>query len=275
MAKGIALLYVSDEHINSKVGLCKPSVQLDEGDSWHASRTQSWLWRCWKDFIAQATTDTQGYERVLVNGGDLGELDAKRRTNQIISPNKATIQRIVLETMEPMLAAVDRTLILRGTPAHEGKGAWLEEWFGNDIKAIQDPNKLYSWWQWVGKVEEVTCDFAHHAPSPGRRYRRGSNAVVLAGNTVWDYLVNKNADPPALVMRSHNHQRADSGNNHRTHVLYTRAWTTPTEYAYRMGYENERADIGGAVVFCEGDQWRIKEYPFERPEMKRVWAMRM
>jgi hypothetical protein len=41
------ILVISDTHINSTVALCKPSVQLDDGQEVKISRAQRWFWENW------------------------------------------------------------------------------------------------------------------------------------------------------------------------------------------------------------------------------------
>jgi len=119
----VALIVTSDHHINSTVALCTPVINLDDGGTYHASRTQRELYNCWLDFWQQAKELTTGYKRVGVFNGDLGELDTKKRSIQLVTLNKATIQRMVIDTIEPALAILDSVFVMRGTAAHTGKSS--------------------------------------------------------------------------------------------------------------------------------------------------------
>ena len=88
MAK-TAIIITSDQHIGSTVALCPPRVPLDDGGTYVASPGQRWLWQGWLEFIQYAKDLAQGYKPIAVFNGDLAELDTKRRTNQLINPNKA------------------------------------------------------------------------------------------------------------------------------------------------------------------------------------------
>ncbi len=127
------ILIVSDTHINSTVALAPPTLQLDDGGVYHASRPQRWLWDCWNDF-ARRCARMDG-KKILILNGDLAELDTKRRSIQLISFNKATIQRLVLESLSPLIDIADVVIVIRGTPAHSGKSAWIEEAIANDLAA--------------------------------------------------------------------------------------------------------------------------------------------
>src|SRR3989304_9644873 len=117
------VIVTSDHHINSTVSLCVPSMNLDDGDSHRASRPQRALWESWCD-MWQKVGRLPG-RKIAVLNGDLGELDTKRRTTQLVAQNKATIMALVLETLTPMLEVVDKVIVIRGTMAHEGKSQWL------------------------------------------------------------------------------------------------------------------------------------------------------
>lgn len=98
-----AIIAFGDTHINSTVALCTPKVQLDDGGTYHASRGQRWLWDMWLEYIAWAKDMTDGYKRAVLINGDLAELDTKRRSNQIITANKATIQATIRDVLDPLM----------------------------------------------------------------------------------------------------------------------------------------------------------------------------
>ena len=270
-----AVIVIADLHINSSVSLCPPTVQLDDGGTYTSSRTQHWLWRSWLDFIKQVVIDTEGYRNILVINGDLGELDTKRRSNQIITPNKSTIQTMVYDTLLPILDHVNDTLVIRGTGAHEGKSSWLEEAIAHDIEAIPYSDSIASHWHFRGVCSGVKFDIAHHTNGSRLPWGKGSNALKLAAQTVWHYRVSRKVDPPDIVIRSHNHQYSDSGGNFETLAVCTPSWTTATEFYYRIGLENVLADIGGLVFFCDNGKYSMKKYLFEPKEARRVWAIKL
>jgi hypothetical protein len=271
-----ALIIVSDLHINSTVALCTPTVNLDDGGTYHASRTQTWLWRCWLDFVDQVYKDYQGYRKILIINGDLGELDTQRRSLQLVSLNKATITNLVIDTIEPLVSITDLQLFIRGTAAHTGKSAWLEESIAMDTLKTIRPNPGHepaSHWHYRGVCEGVKVDIAHHANAGGDPWRKGNAALRLAARTIWHYRVARKVDPPNIVMRSHNHQYSDSGGNYETFAFFTRAWTAATEYLYRIGQENSIADIGGHVITCEDGKWAKRDYAYEPKEARQVWKL--
>ena len=267
------LVVCADSHINSTVGLCTPVVDLDDG-TYHASRSQRWLYECWIDFCKRAG-EAPGRKIAILNG-DLGELDVKRRSYQLITPNKATILKMVIDTLEPLLSVVDAVYILRGTAAHTGKSAWLEEAVANDIETVVHHNGTASWWHYRGKCEDVRLDVAHHASMSGLPWTLKNSALRMAAKTVFQYAESYQQPAPHLVIRSHNHKTADSYNNYSSRAIFTPAFCLPTEYAYRAGHENDLADIGGMLITCENGVYDYKDPILYRPkESKRLWSMTM
>ena len=271
----IALIVTSDQHINSTVALCKPVINLDDGGTYHASRTQRWLNDCWLDFCGKVSYLTTGYKRVGVFNGDLGELDTKKRSIQLITLNKATIQGMIIDTTEPLLAHLDTCYIMRGTSAHTGKSSWLEEAIGNDIDiAVRESEGAASWWHYRGLADRVRLDIAHHAPMGGKPWTRKNAANNLAALTMWHYRVTRDERAPHIVIRSHNHTKADSFDNFPTRAIFTPAWTTLTEFGYRSGFENELSEIGGTIILCDGEDYTIHKINYVRRE-RRIWALKM
>ena len=260
----------SDTHINSTVGLCPPVVNLDDGGTFRSSPLQRDLWRFWLDYWEQI--GKLPGKKVCIINGDLGELDTKRRTNQIITPNKATIQRIVLDTLAPAFDTCGAFVFIRGTQAHIGKSAWLEEAIAQDVDATVRCHKdaPASWYHWRGVVDGVRFDVAHHA-AMGRLPHTEKNAGnKIASTILYRYCVDMKEKPPHVAVRSHNHRYADSGGNYETFAVCTPAFTAATEYVYRIGQENSVADIGGLAFVCDKGKYDLKDYRY-KPRKGKLW----
>ena len=260
---------VSDLHSNSTVGLCPPVVNLDDGGTYHSSRGQRWLWECWLDYIHQFTL-IQG-NKILVLGGDMGELDTKRRSVQLISQNKATILAMVAETLAPLVDIADKVIVIRGTPAHEGKGCWLEEAIAADLDNVIPCSKsIKSWYHFRGVIDGRRYDIAHHATMAGKDASSYKSPLDLAEKALWYYLVALQQPAPHYVIRSHQHRHREA-EMHGCHAIFTPGWTLAPEYIYRAGKEFSLADIGGLII--QGDQVRSVRY-YARDE-KRVWQIKL
>ncbi len=268
------LIVISDLHINSTVALCPPTVNRDDGDTYHASQGQRWLWRCWQEFIEQAAA-LDG-RKVLIINGDLGELDVKRRSIQLVTQNKATVLRMIADTLDPMLAAVSSVYVIRGTPAHTGKSCWLEEAVAADIDTtIPSAEDIYSHWHYRGVCEGVRVDIAHHANMGGAPWSKKNAAMNTAAKIEWLYMVEREERPPHIALRAHNHTFADSGDNHKVRVLYNGCWSLATEYTYRVSYENALADIGGYFIRCENGEYQVRRVKFDPEKGRRLWVKQM
>jgi hypothetical protein len=267
-----AIIISSDHHVNSTVAVCPPRIQLDDGGAYHQSPGQQWLWRGWLDFGAWARDLSKGYKPLALFVGDLGELDTKRRSNQIITANKATITGMINDVVDPIAAWVDGLYFIRGTPAHVGKSSWLEEEIAGDYdNAVHAAKGIHSHYQVRLVADRVRVEAAHHA-SMGSMARTQKNAAnQIAFDTMTAYAFDLHQPLPDLVFRAHNHRWADSYDNHETRAICLPCWSMATEYVYRIGKYNASADVGGVVVLIEDGEYEVHKFRLE-PRKGNVWA---
>jgi len=265
---------VSDTHINSTVGLCKPSVNLDDGGTYKASRTQRAIWDAWLDYwkeIASIPAD----RRIVILNGDVGELDTKRRTSQLITLNKATIQSLAVDVLEPAINVADSVIIIRGTMAHTGKSGWLEEAIALDLDNTFRNNGTASYWQFRGIIEGVRFDVAHHAGMGRLPWTEKHAAIKMAKIALDRYVLEMKQKPPNLLWRAHNHRYASSGDNYDDILAVCMpCWCGRTEYVYRLGQENATPTIGGVYAICEDGQYQFDKIIY-KPRWERVWSIKI
>ena len=271
MAK-TAIIITSDQHINSTLALCPPRVQLDDGGSYIASPTQRWLWQMWNEYIEWARDASAGYKPIAVFNGDLGELDTKKRSNQLVSMNKATVLNMITEALEPLTSWVDANYFIRGTPAHVGKSSWLEEVAADYTNTVWQSKGIKSHYQVRLNADKVRVDIAHHSNMGSLRRTAKNAANTLAHDTMEDYIFDLHAQIPNLVIRSHNHRWADSGDNFDTRAVLIPCWAAANEYLFRLGKYNGRGDVGGVVVLCDNGEFEVRKFKRE-PKRGNVWAM--
>lgn len=267
-----AYIEIGDTHTNSTVALCPPKINLDDGGTYHASRFQRWLLEGFQDFTSWAKDMSEGYRRTVDLNGDMGELDTKRRSNQLITPNKATILGMVIEVLSPLVDIADSVFVKRGTPAHTGKSGWLEEAIGKDFGAVQSKKDVYSHWHLRLLADKVRIDSAHHAAMPSLPWTEKNAANKIAAVAAWRYAIDMKQPLPHLMFRSHNHRWSDSFDNYPIRAICLPCWSLLTEYGYRIGAENGVADIGGAVVLCDGDKYEVHKFRHE-PMKGRIWQI--
>ena len=158
---------VADTHINSSIGLSLPSVNLDDGGTYQASRGQRWLWECWIDFwdSLDSLARSRAADVTVIFNGDILEADPKQRTSQLISRNPADILRMASETIQPAAVLAKRIFFIRGTASHTGISANMEEILAADtIGAIPTDDGTCSWWKLLAEFGGVLLDVVHHGP---------------------------------------------------------------------------------------------------------------
>jgi hypothetical protein len=233
---------------------------LDDGGQYHPSKGQRWLWNNWLKFWEAVPKNSW----VVING-DLADKDYKLRGYQNITRNPATIQRMIVDTMQPALDKAERVFVIRGTGAHTGKSANLEEEFGKDIGAERTPDGLYSWWTLCLECEGVLFDIAHHVGMGRRPWTAANSLNSLAAEIMIQYHCSR---LPDVALRSHNHHFGETGLNYPVRVVATPAWQLPTEYAARISAIP--ADIGGILFECQGGKYKMDVRRYA-PERTRPW----
>ena len=264
----------SDTHINSTVALCPPRVNLDDGGTYNSTPAQRWLWSSWLESWRKVG-NIPADRKVLILDGDVGELDTKRRSNQLVTPNEATVLSMIGEVLEPALSVVQDVYIVRGTQAHVGKSSWLEEAVAADIDGVKRDEKrgTASWWHIQGMIEGIRVDIAHHASMGGQPWSKYSAVTNSAARMTWQYAIEKGIQPPDLAIRAHNHQKGDSGDNLPVRMIYLPCWSLITEYGYRTGRENSRPDIGMLLVMIDGDRFEPEFLIYRPTSERRVWSV--
>lgn len=267
----MVIIATGDTHINSTVALSCPTIQLDDGGTYHASRAQRYLWDKWVSLWDHVASHYKGKHIVLLLNGDLGELDTKRRTNQLITTNKATIQQLVYDTLEPAVQIAHGVIVIRGTMAHEGKSQWLEEATAADLlNVIPYGDTTKSWYHFQGDLGGVRIDAAHHS-TMGKLPWTAANAANKLAYLAKDYYNDQGIKPPDILLRSHNHRWSDSGFNFPTRAVCLPCWSWITEFGYRQGYELTRPHIGALIIEIDGGEYTLRDWRVPLPGGRRVW----
>ena len=270
-----AVIGVSDMHINSTVALCPPLINLDDGGTYRASRTQRAIGEAWLDFW-QEMSKLKVDRYIVIIAGDIGELDTKRRSTQLITINKANVLEMIIDTLEPMLELADQVIVIRGTKAHTGSSAWLEEAIANDLDTAYHDNGAASWWQFQGVIDGVRFDVSHHAPMGRLPWTEKNAAIKIATVALWRYFIEMRQKPPHLIWRAHNHWVASSGDNFEdTLALCMRCWSSKTEFVYRIGQENSVPHIGGIYAICENGSYHYDKIIYKPLKARRVWSIKL
>ena len=197
--------------------------------------------------------------------GDLVDVNGKHQQTQNISQNEADVFRMTLDTIKPALDVSKRVFVVRGTAAHVGSSASMEEKIAFDIGAEKCGDN-YSWWELLIEVEHVTFDIRHHGPLGGLVHTTANALNRRAMEMVLKY---KDAKCPDVAIQSHNHRYARSSDDLGIEVYALPAWQLKTEFVSRIG-KIFPADIGGMYFICNQGKYEpvVKRY---KPEATRAW----
>ena len=266
----IVLAIIADTHINSTTALCPPVVQLDDGGEYRSSRLQRWLYGSFQEYVSEVKHQAQGAEVVTVLNGDIVEHDTKKRSFQIITPNRATVTSMAVDVLEPLADISDRLYFVRGTAAHVGKSASYEETLAKDFtNTVPALNGASSHWQLRRIFGGVRFDIAHHARMSGIYRNRANWINQKAADTEGEYW-RMNMKPPQVLVRSDQHRYSTSGDNYSVAGFTTPCFQLHTEYIYKINGENSTPDIGGLIFIMEDDKWTIQRVCFTIP--RAVWV---
>lgn len=250
---------MSDTHSNSTVGLSKPSTQLDDGDTVHASTARRWLFHTFEDILAKAKEKARGDLYGLVNG-DAVELGAKHKTLQLITPNREKAIEMACEVFEPFFKMCKGVYVVRGTEAHTGLSSTSEEAIARNFdNSIENPDTGNKSWYWLPlEFDGVRMDIAHHPKAGGSGRPMNSQTPIdrIASDTLFDY-ANKGKAPPHLAIRSHLHEHKDSKDAFITRAIITPAMSLLTSYFYRIGI-NTSSPVGAILIYCDAGRYHIE-----------------
>lgn len=272
----IVWVWNGDTHCGSTVGIMPPSILMDDGGTFGASKAQLWLWQCWQDAWGEVAELRKklgaklyvGFNGDLVDGNHHG-------TVQIVTGNPNAQHVIWDGVVRPVLdLKPDKMFFTRGTEAHVGKSGSSEESIAAGLlkdkrNVVGDPDTgKASWSHYRGEVQGIRFDATHHGRTGMREHTRGGAQVLYAHDI---YLAHcKDGDPPPhLCIRSHYHRWNDSYDACPTRVIQLPAWQLATAYVKKVAADT-MADIGSLVVIVRDGQYEIKKIDF-KPSRGAVW----
>lgn len=254
----VTILLASDTHCGSTVGLCPPEgPRLDDGQVVEPSKAQRWLWQCWTDLHtrAYATRRRHGGPLWVILNGDLVDGPGHHGTTQSMSNHPDAQAYIASETFKVTQdLKPERLFVVRGTEVHTGTAGNVEEGIAKSLGAERDPEThLWSRWHLRLRVHGRLIDAQHHGKGLGRLPHTKQNGANALAWRVWQVYAERGLEPPALVVRSHLHQYADSFSAHRrTRGLFLPSFQLKTAYVHKVAAD-EIADVGGVIVVVHPD----------------------
>jgi len=264
----VVIACVSDVHAGSTVALAPPSIQLDDGGEYHASKPQRWLWQSWLEYWDRVKSVQHQHKAKLVTifNGDLVE-GLHHKNSHLISGNPQS-QKLVWTAAAavPLGMKPDRIYIVKGTEAHAGSEGCSEESIADGLRRDKRPivgndeTGTAAHWHLRLTVYNTLLDVTHHGRTGQREHTRASAAVLHAHDVFLAHT--KNGDrPPDLCLRGHYHKFNDSYDACPTRVVTTGAWQLKTGHVHKVAPDS-LADIGGAIVVVTEQGYTVEKVHF-------------
>lgn len=275
-SRPVVMSVISDLHAGSVVGLSPAKVRLDDGGYYEATPAQNWLWQSYNQFWqrVEAVRDEHEAELYTVFNGDLVDGQVKHST-QIISGNMNAQAAVVNACMAiPLELKPDAVVIVRGTEAHTGQSACVEERIADGLRrdkrpVIGDPETgTASWWHFRAEIQGVRLDITHHGRTGQREHTRAGAAILHAHDILLSHVKN-DEKPPHLCLRGHYHRFNDSGDACPVRVVTTGAFQLKTGYVHKVAADS-MADVGGVIVVIQDGAYTVEKVQF-KPSRGPVW----
>jgi hypothetical protein len=264
------VVWVSDMHIGRKMSICPPEVAIGNDMTAIIGKAQRALWDAWVEDWQNIKARRR--DVVLVLGGEVGDLDLKERTWELWSRDENNIILAAAEVLDTPLKIAHDVIVLRGTEAHSGKNACLDELIAQDMTGVHVVNggDSRSHWYVRQNIAGVTFDLAHHVSMGSRPWTERNAANALAAQLQSDY-AGWQEQPPDFALRGHVHRFSDSGTNFRTRVLISGCWTLHDAYIHRIGGSPKMPEIGMWIVDTENRNVERVKHELNREPPQRIY----
>lgn len=247
-------------------------MEIGDGDSISAGTLRRWVWHTWEDILEEVDKERRG-EMWSVFNGDTVEADYKQRSAQLISRDVNKIAIMAHDVFAPVMQMSAGGFFIRGTEAHVGPNATVEESFAGLFDNTQknpETNK-YTWWHLPLVLDGVRFDIMHHPQGGSGGRPQNSQTVVdrLASDTLFR-AANEGTEIPDVVIRSHLHGYKDSGGAFRIRGIVTPALCLLSAYGYRIGLSHD-GELGCVLIYCDAGRFYVK--PILRKPRIQQWQV--
>lgn len=237
----VQVVWISDTHVGSTVGLSPCHWKIDEDNIHKASKSQLALYKFWTQFWLRRKKD--GRPMIVILGGDL--VDGDHHSTLQLWTNDELIQvDAAVDLLKPIVNTAKKAYLLRGTTAHVGQSGRFDSLVARELG-------IPAFYHLRLNVDNVIFDLAHHGPNIGKRTWNLGNSVRNYGRSIVMANMMQGRTPSQVIIRGHVHRMCHEtirDGNHTTEVLIAPSWQLKSEYAYRVDTENDLSDIGGVVV---------------------------
>jgi UDP-2,3-diacylglucosamine pyrophosphatase LpxH len=199
---GSLILFISDIHCGSTVGLMPDEFETDEGNTVRANRFQKWLLDCWDKCLEDFEEYRKGRDYVLVLAGDL--IEGKHHGGAQLWSNEAIDHaNAAIELLGPVAEKASKRFLAVGTECHTRND---ESYIGSVLGAEECPDTgKHAWNSVLLSVGENLIHVRHHMPTTARVYLEAGALSIMLGNTQLSCARNKQAVPD-IVVSGHRHR---------------------------------------------------------------------
>lgn len=254
------IVVVSDTHCGCKLGLCPPEgVTLDDGGAYLPSPLQCKIWAMWDEFWSDWVPEqTRGEPFGVIVNGDAVEGTHHRATTPI-SHNIGDQIAIAQACLKPVAQLCEgRFWMVRGTEAHVGISAQIEEGLGKALGAVpNDQGQYCRWdlWKRVGADYLIHC--LHHIGTTGSQ---AYEATAVHKEMIEEYAEagRWGEQPPDISVRSHRHRYIETTfatRRGRGISVVTPGWQGKTPFAWKIpGGRLSMPQFGGILIRVAHEQ---------------------
>jgi hypothetical protein len=261
------IVVIGDTHCGSDVGLMPPTVQLDGGQTVHASARQKWLWKSYQDFLAFAIKMTQDEPFAVVFNGDIVD-GCHHQTLDLISGNMAFQQKVAVDTLGPIARKAALRIFIRGTAAHTGQQSEDEELVAKMLDGRRNPETgQYTWQAALMQLGNERVHFAHHiGTSSAHAYKSSPAMRLMAAAFAWAGETGNK--PPTMLIRSHAHDYIEVKRS-GCRVTVCPCWQWKTGWIWGKDTIGEPS-IGGLVIRRGIEGVHIRERTYRGKQAKTI-----
>jgi hypothetical protein len=270
-SRRVFVAVVSDLHIGSTVALCPPEgIALEDGGRYMPSQVQKWVWEKWQAFWHTVKQRAGLSPLIVVVNGEFCDGN-HHMTSQIATPSEQQMIDAAIDVMSKPATMAKELYVTIGTKVHSGAGGGFDHLIAKELGARRDPETGRSaFYRLPLIVKNTLFDFAHHISGGTRETSRGTN---IRGECIDVRLETHGRRCPDVVVRSHVHTFADTGNNLRgMYGVVTPAWQMMSEHTQRIKRKMQR-EVGGLLFEVGANGWHLhepKETIYELPDVPTI-----
>ena len=264
----IADLIMSDAHNGHKIALMYPYGLED----YSPNDMQKWLYKVYLEhFLPDIKYILKQAKPKYVHGllgGDMGDIDAKNRSNHYWSKNVEVIKENSYNLLNPLMELMDSFHALKGTGSHTG--GVIDEAIANNFDHCIKRNEWNSaWYRCEYELGGVLVD-AQHKGKNKSKWAKTNLLNALRSEIILDRAQN-NRRIPDISYRFHFHWSGTTDREENYRVVSVPSWQLPNDYIAEIDSVGRTAMVGGMVVLYQNGKV-VDDFPLNYTyEEDKIW----